>query len=102
MVFHIQAARESLGALPGVSSGFHQSPTPTFLTPCCSPARQRRFGILDCEGPGQLRIQAFIDKQRPHVLAPLLLRVDYPHVVNPDPVLKAHAESAGWPIHTWK
>jgi phosphoserine phosphatase len=33
---------------------------------------------------------------------PLLQRVDYPHVVNPDPVLKAHAESAGWPIHTWK
>ena len=33
---------------------------------------------------------------------PLLLRVDYPHVVNPDQVLKAHAELAGWPIHTWK
>jgi phosphoserine phosphatase len=33
---------------------------------------------------------------------PLLLRVDHPHVVNPDPVLKAHAESAGWPIHTWR
>jgi phosphoserine phosphatase len=32
----------------------------------------------------------------------LLQRVDFPHVVNPDAVLKAHAESAGWPIHTWK
>ncbi|MQT28939.1 HAD-IB family hydrolase, partial [Pseudomonas helleri] len=24
------------------------------------------------------------------------------HVVNPDPVLRAHAEKAGWPIHHWK
>jgi len=33
---------------------------------------------------------------------PLLLKVDYPHVVNPDPVLREHAEQAGWPIHQWK
>ncbi|NBF02611.1 HAD-IB family hydrolase [Pseudomonas sp. Fl5BN2] len=33
---------------------------------------------------------------------PLLLRVDYPQVVNPDPVLREHAEKAGWPIHHWK
>jgi phosphoserine phosphatase len=33
---------------------------------------------------------------------PLLLRVDPPHVANPDQVLKAHAEQAGWPIHIWK
>ncbi|MFY0731871.1 HAD family hydrolase [Pseudomonas sp. NFX15] len=33
---------------------------------------------------------------------PLLLKVDFPHVVNPDPVLREHAEKAGWPIHTWK
>ncbi|MGH8380554.1 HAD family hydrolase [Pseudomonas sp.] len=32
---------------------------------------------------------------------PLLLKVDHPHVVNPDPVLREHAEKAGWPIHTW-
>ncbi|ELQ18440.1 hypothetical protein A986_04996 [Pseudomonas fluorescens BRIP34879] len=32
---------------------------------------------------------------------PLLLKVDHPHVVNPDPVLRAHAEQAGWPIHHW-
>ncbi|MNJ45782.1 Phosphoserine phosphatase [compost metagenome] len=32
---------------------------------------------------------------------PLLLKVDYPHVVNPDPVLREHAEKAGWPIHAW-
>jgi phosphoserine phosphatase len=33
---------------------------------------------------------------------PLLLKVDFPHVVNPDPVLLEHAEKAGWPIHLWK
>lgn len=33
---------------------------------------------------------------------PLLRKVDHPHAVNPDPVLRAEAERAGWPIHTWK
>ena len=33
---------------------------------------------------------------------PLLLKVDFPHVVNPDPVLREQAEKAGWPIHDWK
>jgi len=33
---------------------------------------------------------------------PLLLEVEHPHVVNPDPVLREHAESAGWPIHHWR
>ncbi|MGI4837703.1 MAG: HAD family hydrolase [Janthinobacterium lividum] len=32
---------------------------------------------------------------------PLLLEVAYPHVINPDPALLAHAEQAGWPIHRW-
>lgn len=32
---------------------------------------------------------------------PLLTRVDFPHVVNPDPVLREHAERAGWPILDW-
>jgi HAD superfamily hydrolase (TIGR01490 family) len=31
----------------------------------------------------------------------LLLKVEHPHVVNPDAVLLAHAEKAGWPVHTW-
>ncbi|MCY1431506.1 putative phosphatase [compost metagenome] len=33
---------------------------------------------------------------------PLLLKVDFPHVVNPDPVLLEQAEKNKWPIHTWK
>lgn len=33
---------------------------------------------------------------------PLLEKVPRPNVVNPDPVLRAHAEKAGWPIHHWR
>ena len=33
---------------------------------------------------------------------PLLSLVPYPHVVNPDPALHAHAEQAGWEILRWK
>ncbi|WP_286977746.1 HAD family phosphatase [Pseudomonas sp.] len=33
---------------------------------------------------------------------PLLQQVDKPHTVNPDPVLKAHAEQAGWPVLNWR
>lgn len=32
---------------------------------------------------------------------PLLLRVDQPRVVNPDPVLREQAALRGWPILTW-
>ncbi|MFC6298291.1 HAD-IB family hydrolase [Pseudomonas sp. CCM 7893] len=32
---------------------------------------------------------------------PLLLKVENPQVVNPDPVLREQAEKAGWPIHHW-
>jgi HAD superfamily hydrolase (TIGR01490 family) len=33
---------------------------------------------------------------------PLLQRVSYPKAVNPDPVLRAYAEQAGWPVLAWK
>ena len=33
---------------------------------------------------------------------PLLQRVAFPHAVNPDPVLREHAEKAGWPILRWR
>lgn len=32
---------------------------------------------------------------------PLLVKVDHPHAVNPDPVLREHAENNGWPILEW-
>ncbi|UUY10662.1 HAD-IB family hydrolase [Pseudomonas sp. J452] len=33
---------------------------------------------------------------------PLLSLVEYPHAVNPDSTLRAHAEQAGWEILSWK
>ena len=33
---------------------------------------------------------------------PLLEKVDFPHAVNPDEVLREAAEKAEWPIHSWK
>jgi len=33
---------------------------------------------------------------------PLLKKVSRPVAVNPDPVLRAHAEQAGWPVVAWK
>ncbi|MFF7707947.1 HAD-IB family hydrolase [Pseudomonas sp. NPDC007930] len=33
---------------------------------------------------------------------PLLEQIARPNAVNPDPVLRAHAEQAGWPIHHWR
>ena len=32
---------------------------------------------------------------------PLLMKVDHPHAVNPDPVLREHAEKNGWPVLEW-
>ena len=32
----------------------------------------------------------------------LLTQVSQPRVVNPDPVLRAHAEQVGWPILHWR
>ena len=33
---------------------------------------------------------------------PLLQRVDNPRAVNPDPVLREHAEREGWPVLSWR
>jgi len=33
---------------------------------------------------------------------PLLQLVSQPHAVNPDPVLRRHAEQAGWPVLSWR
>jgi HAD superfamily hydrolase (TIGR01490 family) len=33
---------------------------------------------------------------------PLLRKVDFPHVVNPDATLLEEAQKAGWPVHLWK
>ncbi|MNE86476.1 hypothetical protein D3C80_1835800 [compost metagenome] len=59
------------------------------------------------------RLQAWLEEQGEsldgayfysdsHNDLPLLQRVDQPHVVNPDPTLRQHAEQAGWPILDWR
>ena len=54
---------------------------------------------LDAEGEN-LEGASFYSDSRNDL--PLLLTVDHPHVVNPDPVLLEHAQQAGWPVHRWK
>lgn len=54
---------------------------------------------LDVEGEN-LEGASFYSDSRNDL--PLLLKVDHPHVVNPDPALLAHAQKAGWPVHQWK
>lgn len=54
---------------------------------------------LDAEGEN-LEGASFYSDSRNDL--PLLLKVDHPHVVNPDPVLREQAEKAGWPVHHWQ
>lgn len=58
----------------------------------------RLLDWLDAEGEN-LEGASFYSDSRNDL--PLLLRVDNPHVVNPDPVLLEHAQQAGWPVHRW-
>lgn len=59
----------------------------------------RLLDWLDAEGEN-LEGASFYSDSRNDL--PLLLRVDNPHVVNPDPVLLEHAQKAGWPVHNWR
>ncbi|MBC3954313.1 MULTISPECIES: HAD family phosphatase [Pseudomonas] len=53
---------------------------------------------LDAEGEN-LEGASFYSDSRNDL--PLLLKVDHPNVVNPDPTLLEHAQKAGWPVHSW-
>ncbi|MBX8483752.1 HAD family phosphatase [Pseudomonas cichorii] len=59
----------------------------------------RLMDWLDAEGEN-LEGASFYSDSRNDL--PLLLKVDHPHVVNPDAVLREHAAKAGWPVHDWK
>lgn len=59
----------------------------------------RLMDWLDAEGEN-LEGASFYSDSRNDL--PLLLTVDHPHVVNPDPLLLEHAQQAGWPVHRWK
>lgn len=54
---------------------------------------------LDAEGENLEGASFYSDS---HNDLPLLLTVDHPQVVNPDPALLEHAQQAGWPVHSWK
>ncbi|SHN24666.1 HAD-superfamily subfamily IB hydrolase, TIGR01490 [Pseudomonas asturiensis] len=58
----------------------------------------RLMDWLDAEGEN-LEGASFYSDSRNDL--PLLLKVDHPNVVNPDPTLLEHAQKAGWPVHSW-
>lgn len=70
-------------------------------------------GVLTYREGKVVRLQAWLAEERESLVdahfysdsrndLPLLSLVEYPHVVNPDPTLRAHAEQAGWPILSWR
>ena len=70
-------------------------------------------GVLTYREGKVTRLQAWLDEQSESLDGayfysdsrndlPLLQRVGRPCAVNPDPVLRRHAEQAGWPILSWR
>jgi HAD superfamily hydrolase (TIGR01490 family) len=70
-------------------------------------------GVLTYRGGKVTRLKAWLEEQGESLDGayfysdsrndlPLLQRVSKPHAVNPDPVLRRHAEQAGWPILSWR
>jgi HAD superfamily hydrolase (TIGR01490 family) len=55
--------------------------------------------LADREGLDLSRCAAYSDSAND---LPMLSLVGHPHVVNPDPELRAHARNAGWPIHDFR
>lgn len=73
----------------------------------------KTHGVLTYREGKVLRLQDWLEQQGESLAGayfysdsrndlPLLNQVDFPHVVNPDPTLRAHAEQAGWPILNWR
>ncbi|MCG4454810.1 HAD-IB family hydrolase [Pseudomonas sp. MMS21-TM103] len=72
----------------------------------------RTQGVLTYREGKVTRLQAWLEEQGESLDGayfysdsrndlPLLQLVSKPHAVNPDPVLRRHAELAGWPILSW-
>ncbi|MGV8917617.1 MAG: HAD family hydrolase [Pseudomonas sp.] len=89
---------EVLGIDPHVINGVYSGATVGVLT-YREGKITRLMEWLDAEGEN-LEGASFYSDSRNDL--PLLKKVDYPHVVNPDAVLKVEAEQAGWPVHSWK
>nr|WP_298171832.1 HAD family hydrolase [uncultured Pseudomonas sp.] len=73
----------------------------------------RTQGVLTYREGKVIRLQAWLEEQGENLDGayfysdsrndlPLLQLVSQPYAVNPDPVLRRHAEQAGWPILSWK
>ncbi len=73
----------------------------------------RTHGVLTYREGKVTRLQAWLEEQGESLDGayfysdsrndlPLLQLVSQPYAVNPDPVLRRHAEQAGWPILSWK
>lgn len=73
----------------------------------------RTQGVLTYREGKVTRLQAWLEEQGESLDGayfysdsrndlPLLQLVSQPYAVNPDPVLRRHAEQAGWPILSWK
>ncbi|WP_407315631.1 HAD family hydrolase [Pseudomonas sp. nanlin1] len=60
---------------------------------------KRLHDWLDAEGENLEGAWFYSDSRND---LPLLGLVDKPQAVNPDPVLREHAEKHGWPIHQWQ
>ncbi|MBA1223414.1 HAD family hydrolase [Pseudomonas fulva] len=69
-------------------------------------------GVLTYQEGKITRLMAWLDQEQENLEGasfysdsrndlPLLLKVDHPCAVNPDPVLREHAQAHGWPILSW-
>ncbi len=72
----------------------------------------RTHGVLTYREGKITRLLAWLDQEQENLEGasfysdsrndlPLLLKVDHPCAVNPDPVLREHAQAHGWPILSW-
>jgi HAD superfamily hydrolase (TIGR01490 family) len=72
----------------------------------------RTHGVLTYREGKVIRLNAWLEREHQSLAGacfysdsrndlPWLCAVDYPHAVNPDPVLAGHAREHGWPVLEW-
>jgi len=66
-------------------------------TPCYQAGKVTRLEAWLAEHPEHSLDGAWFYSDS-HNDLPMLEKVEFPHAVNPDPKLQAHAEQAGWPV----
>ncbi|WP_060482546.1 HAD family phosphatase [Pseudomonas sp. NBRC 111119] len=69
-------------------------------------------GVLTYREGKITRLMAWLDQEQENLEGasfysdsrndlPLLMKVDHPYAVNPDPALREHAQANGWPVLAW-